>query len=464
MKSTRQLFLLCGAAAALVLFLPQRASAALITAISRSGSALTPGPAISPIPLDEDVLAFNDRNHQYNGFTVPNSLANLGLVGAEYIRPDNDDRASLNYQLTVTLGEAADLYLAIDNRVGDNNNSNGPALGPGIMEWVANSGFVNTTALIGVDEVGTAGVGPGNEIQQFGTLYVKQNVPVGNIVLGPQDDDGTPGYSGSRNMYGVLALPAGSPVPTLLPPNPPVAIDPPSYALIDLGATGGRADFGAAQDLAGIAQIGAGPDPTNLTNLAPRTLTSNTGDQFSIAIDNVSSLGVALGGLDWRDRGDGYAGSAPFNQPLVRLGEDHVKNNAGIIHVTLDSLPAGYYEVLSFHLDAANTQSDNIRILVDNGNGLGYVDTFSTGNANAAPGIQALSTEQVLQRVAGFDFQAFGDRPVHILFDATLALDTEVPLSGLYINFTPIPEPGTLVLCALGGLAVLAAARRRRRG
>jgi hypothetical protein len=104
MKSTRQLFLLCGAAAALVLFLPQRASAALITAISRSGSALTPGPAISPIPLDEDVLAFNDRNHQYNGFTVPNSLANLGLVGAEYMRPVFDYRSRLNFKLCVTLG------------------------------------------------------------------------------------------------------------------------------------------------------------------------------------------------------------------------------------------------------------------------------------------------------------------------------------------------------------------------
>ena len=46
-----------------------------------------------------------------------------------------------------------------------------------------------------------------------------------------------------------------------------------------------------------------------------------------------------MGGLDWRDCGNGILADI-FGLPLIKVGEDLVKNNQGVIRVTLSDLPA----------------------------------------------------------------------------------------------------------------------------
>jgi hypothetical protein len=222
-----------------------------------------------------------------------------------------------------------------------------------------------------------------------------------------------------------------------------------------------------------VQQIGGGGNNVNVTNMPLRTMVSSTGDYFHITVDNIDQNGTAVGGLDWRDRGDGYSADPPHNQPLVKLTEDFVKNNAGVIRVTLQSLPLGTYEVTSFHLDPDNSQSEAIQILVDSELGAGYQPV---GVANAmypggpasnagAPTSTGLSTQKALAKSTTFIFYHDHNGPVHILFDSRAApsLDVEVPFNGLALRFEPIPEPTSFGLVGLGLAAVALNMWRRRR-
>jgi hypothetical protein len=214
-----------------------------------------------------------------------------------------------------------------------------------------------------------------------------------------------------------------------------------TFAIIDIGAMNARPEPGAVSDM----EIGAGVHNTNLVDLFPTPLVSDTGVDFSIAIDNLDSTGVPWGGLDWRDRGDGPA------QPLVLLAEDHVKNNLGMVHVTLTDLPAGTYNVTSYHIDADNSQCEAIRILVTDAMGA-VRDTGVIGDASFPdhpnntniPNAGGLTTALVDQHGARFAITSDGTNPVSIWFDGTLApLDDEVPLAGLWLT-TASPPPAPL--------------------
>ena len=236
---------------------------------------------------------------------------------------------------------------------------------------------------------------------------------------------------------------------------------PSNFGLIDIGATEGRADLNVLVDDSAVGQIGAGENNENGPLLEARTMTSSLGDTFTIALDNLDETGAGVGRIDWRDRGNSELAD-PLSLPLIKLGEDFVKNNAGILRVTLSDLPAGPYDVTSFHIDPDNTQCEAIKILVDVGNGSGYVDTGVLGNANLdAGGLRFMTPESVLDSGAAFSFVADGVNPVSILFDGRLASDTEVPLAGLDIQYVPEPSSLTILL-----MLVLPAAGiwRRRQG
>ena len=207
------------------------------------------------------------------------------------------------------------------------------------------------------------------------------------------------------------------------------------FAIIDLGGTDGRPEPGAVSG----AEVGAGPNNTNGANLTDFALTSDTGAAFTLSLDNLNPEGVPIGGLDWRDRGDGPANAFAF------LAEDHVKNNLGMIHVTLGNLPAGAYDVSSFHLDATVSQCAAIRILVSDalrtasdtgilGNGSWPGHPLNTG----APGVAGLTYATVNQHAARFQIFSDGINPVSIWFDGTADLvDPEVPLAGLWLIQSP---------------------------
>lgn len=197
------------------------------------------------------------------------------------------------------------------------------------------------------------------------------------------------------------------------------------YGLLDLGGTDGTPEAGA---LTG-AQIGGGVHNTNGTDLATTTLTSETGDEFTIAIDNVAPDGTPTGNTDWRDRGDSTG------DPLTALGEDLLKNNAGMIRVTLGGLPAGTYEIVSWHYDPLASQAENIAILTTDANGTA-VDTGVTGSAAYALPISSINntTENMHSRAEIFSVESNGVDDVILYFDGRAGSDTEVPLNGLQIT------------------------------
>ncbi len=221
-----------------------------------------------------------------------------------------------------------------------------------------------------------------------------------------------------------------------------------SFALIDIGATGGRAETGSVNNRT----VGAGADPANGLTLAPVTLTADTGADFTLAVDNLDPDGNPVGSIDWRDRGDSPG------LPLNRLLEDFVKNNAGMIRVSLGQLPAGTYDVISYHVDAANSQTDQIHILVTDAHGTA-VDTTITGNASwpghpnntGAPTVNGLKPGLTGARQAHFQVTSDGSSDVLIYFDSrSTPVDTELPLCGLWLSKAAPRVDPTWALIDLG--------------
>lgn len=165
------------------------------------------------------------------------------------------------------------------------------------------------------------------------------------------------------------------------------------------------------------------------------------------------ALSVELSSVDWRDRGNGPAVA------LSDIGEDFVKNNGGLVTVTLTGLRAGSYEATSWHYDSGFTQSDQIEISVSGGGVLGQ--SILVGNASVGGGgTGAITTARVDSSQSLFSFVANGIDPVVFSFDGSPSGDNETPLNGLVLQIETVPEPATATL-ALLGLAGLATRRRR---
>jgi len=305
-----------------------------------------------------------------------------------------------------------------------------------------------------------------DEVTGVGTVYVNGVVagsndgpdnqpltwPAGPLLVG-NGQDGGGGLIG-QSIFDELRI-----VDSALPPNRFLIGNAPLHnpfdVTLDIGPEGQRVQSG---------HIGV-PDPTdpatpnhnqNGTNFGPVSIDTGTGTVFDLSISNVDQTGSNVGGIDWRDRGDGSS------DDLVPLGEDFVKNNGGVVRLTLDDLPPGDYRATSFHIDAGFTQSDLIEIFIDN-NGDGLFDMANqTGDAGAAAGgVGGLTTALIEGTSAHFLFSADGINPVVIVFDGRASGDDETPLNGLRLQFfpVPVPEPATFALLGLGSLAML---RRRR--
>ncbi len=193
------------------------------------------------------------------------------------------------------------------------------------------------------------------------------------------------------------------------------------FGFIDIQPDGGRVESGATPLLSA---------PTAGTN----------GQSYPISSLNVGGQPITLtiSTVDWRDRGD-----STNTDPLVLTGEDFVKNNGGTVIVGLGNLPAGTYQATSYHADPGFTQSEAIQVFVSDAVG-SNTDTGATGNANVDfGGVNGLTTAGVSGTSANFSFVSDGLSPVALRFDGMSAADTEVPLNGLDLQFTPAAEtPG----------------------
>jgi hypothetical protein len=283
---------------------------------------------------------------------------------------------------------------------------------------------VRPDAVVSIDGIGS--VAAQTDATGIGTLTV-QPTATRDYILQAEAEAQT-----ATATVGVVLRPAGQ-----------------SFALIDIGATGGRAEPGSVNGRT----IGAAAAGTNLTDLFAVPLLSDTGVEFTLALDSIGIDDFPLGGLDWRDRGD-----APLH-PLNRLTEDFVKNNAGLIRVSLGQLPAGTYDVISYHLDSDNSQTEAIRVLVSDANGTA-VEAAVTGDASwpghpantGAPTFARLSTGLTVPHEIRFRITSNGTDDVRIYFDSTQApIDLEIPLNGLWLSTVP-PRPvdATWALIDLG--------------
>jgi hypothetical protein len=159
---------------------------------------------IVPQGLREDAVAYVDRvGHQWNGIDKRGMPAYL--LGADYVKPFNDDKLSTDVEISVTLSRPAKLYVFFDERL----------LEP---EWLL-KGFRKTGDFMGLDMRLTqeespspyahankasgrrSGVGPGKSVDHRFTIWERMVEQPGPVTLGPKEIS-----SKTSGMYGIAAV------------------------------------------------------------------------------------------------------------------------------------------------------------------------------------------------------------------------------------------------------------------
>jgi hypothetical protein len=145
--------------------------------------------------LDDDCLAFVDRNHQWNA--VDSKGMPPFLMGADYIMPFNDDKFVPGLELKVRLLRPATLYVFLDNNMS-------------VPSWLRND-FKDTGIDIGLDCAKTEwhkdhslGVGPGRSIDFRFSIWKREVKRAGTVTLGGIEQPPAVRSQGF-NMYGIAA-------------------------------------------------------------------------------------------------------------------------------------------------------------------------------------------------------------------------------------------------------------------
>ena len=143
-------------------------------------------PEIAPNPLAENELTFVDRTHVYAD--IPEIV-----LGAQYVKLANDNKNMSAYELDLTFGMSATLYVFVDTRMGSSDGGKGVDPDISGMGWLNDMGFVDTGEDIGIDESFDG------DIDQYFSIF-SLGVTVGTITI----HGNTEGHGG--NMLGVAAL------------------------------------------------------------------------------------------------------------------------------------------------------------------------------------------------------------------------------------------------------------------
>jgi hypothetical protein len=153
--------------------------------------------------LADDVLAYVDHPHQWNGLTKT-GLPEF-LRGADYVKTFNDYRYINEFEMVVELSRPGNLYVFFDKRV--------PA-----PDWLE-SQFENTKVEIGLDEgpwpdlsvprpkwapERSLGVGGGVSIDTVFSVWRRRCLDATPVTLGPVGIKNNPS---GRAMYGIAATP-----------------------------------------------------------------------------------------------------------------------------------------------------------------------------------------------------------------------------------------------------------------
>jgi hypothetical protein len=159
---------------------------------------------IMPRGLREDALAYVDRQHEWNSRNKKSRIPKY-LIGADYVKPYNDDKLQQDLQIEVTLSRPANLYVLFDARME----------APG---WLKKD-FRKTRDVIGMDEYRSAsksksqqerGNGVGESVDNFFHIWVRKNIRAQKVTLGPPNPGNA--HTSRSTMYGIaaVALPAGA--------------------------------------------------------------------------------------------------------------------------------------------------------------------------------------------------------------------------------------------------------------
>jgi len=238
-------------------------------------------PFLVPV-FGEDVPAYVDRKHQWNGAATNVTISALSyLAGGEYIMIGNDNRDNAQLKLDVTVSQAAIVFVLVDNRLTDGSGDDPPEAGRPLstwtgMSWLHAQGFApvqtgrnrrgdaSVPDEVGVDENGDA-TGPGGSIQNWSSVYSKV-VPAGTFSLLQADSAG-------RNMYGVVVKSA--------------VATPALQALFVHGATPSVSDLAISNRL-----VTLGYTVTGVT--APNSQTANADGKNLILVSSTVSSGDLL--------------------------------------------------------------------------------------------------------------------------------------------------------------------------
>ncbi|MHC4570412.1 MAG: hypothetical protein ACYTE3_32265, partial [Planctomycetota bacterium] len=155
-------------------------------------------PEIGPDPLDEDVLVFVDRTHQYN--EIPEYL-----IGAQVIMTANDNKNVSAYELDLVMSADATVYVFVDNRMGSAGGGLGTDPDISGMGWLDDLGFVDTGDDIGIDESGDG------DIDQYSSVFSRAAQAGTTVTIGGN----TEGHGGNMLSVAVLGpkFKAHTPVP-----------------------------------------------------------------------------------------------------------------------------------------------------------------------------------------------------------------------------------------------------------
>jgi hypothetical protein len=149
---------------------------------------------IVPRGLREDASAYVDRVHEWNGVTRKGMPKYL--LGADYVKPFNDDRMNTEGEIVVTLSRPARLLVFFDTRLTE-------------PEWLLKD-FHKSRDVIGLDMGPTddpagrdrrIGVGPSKSVSHQFSIWERRVTEPGSFVLGPNY-----GSSDRSGMYGIAAV------------------------------------------------------------------------------------------------------------------------------------------------------------------------------------------------------------------------------------------------------------------
>jgi hypothetical protein len=171
----------------------------LITAVSDNVRSLETAKYYRVIPhgFCEDCRAYVDRMHEWNG--VDRRGLPPFLLGGDYVMTFNDDKIVNEIEIGVTLGQPANLFVLIDDRV------NPP-------EWLRRD-FVDMNWDVGSDEgwgdhIIDVAAGPGQSVEHVFSVWRRVVTEPTTVILGAiSQESPPPSVEVERSMYGIVATP-----------------------------------------------------------------------------------------------------------------------------------------------------------------------------------------------------------------------------------------------------------------